>query len=100
MHSLPALYAVWPSPSREISTPEASCSDSATAHAYGVAGSRVVPVTTIGAAPSPRIVSGFSDDCTSMPRHPTRPQAKTRPKVGEAASKSAYWAGTWLGSMA
>src|SRR5699024_1171663 len=58
MQALPRWYAVWPSPSRLRSTPESSWSARATACSYGVAGSRVVPTTRIGAAPLPSIFGG------------------------------------------
>src|ERR1700712_2098294 len=50
-HGLPCWKPVWPSPSRVTSTPDWSWWASATACLYGVAGSRVVPTTTIGGAP-------------------------------------------------
>ena len=41
-----------------MSTPESSWEASACAQASGVAGSRVVPTTTIGGAPAASMVSG------------------------------------------
>src|SRR5688572_14987815 len=94
MHSLPELYAVWPSPSRRRSTADSSCEASASAHFIGVAGSRVVPTTRIGAAPSPRTSIGFSVLLPMDPRHDVSDQAKIEPKVGEASSKAGSSAAT------
>ena len=50
------------------STPESSCLASASAHTSGVAGSRVVPTTMIGAAPSAWIGAGGLPVCTGQLR--------------------------------
>src|SRR4051794_22304653 len=57
MHLL-SPYAVWPSPLRVRRMPDASSFERFTAHWYGVAGSPVVPTTTIGGAPSAWITPG------------------------------------------
>jgi hypothetical protein len=53
--ALPERYPVCPSPLRPSSTPEAGSSGSAYAQRYGMAGSRVVPTTRTGDAPTARI---------------------------------------------
>ena len=83
-----------PSPSRLTSTPDSSWSASATAHSYGVAGSRVVPTTTIGAAPAAVMSRAVSVDFAWMPPQPISPHANTSPKVGEASSNAGIWSGT------
>src|SRR5690348_12596088 len=44
-------YAVWPSPSQVSTCPTPSIEARAAVFSYGVAGSPVVPTTTIGGAP-------------------------------------------------
>src|SRR6478736_10344017 len=85
---------VLPSPSRRSRTPESSWRARATAQANGVAGSRVVPTTTIGAAPFAWIVGTGWSLRGENPRHEVRVQAKTLPKTGEAFSKAGNCDGT------
>src|SRR3954471_3955956 len=94
MQAFPVLYPVWPSPSRRSRTPESSGGARATDQANGVAGSRVVPMTTIGAAPLAWIVgTGWSLRGVN-PRQEVRLQAKTLPKTGEAFSNAGNCDGT------
>ena len=57
-HEFCRMYAVCPSPSWVTRRLSSSWSWSRSAHSYGVAGSRVVPMTRIGAAPFAEIVCG------------------------------------------
>ena len=88
-----------PSPSRVTSTPEASCEASACASSSGVAGSRVVPITTMGGAPAPSTVSRScgTPRAGGQLRQPIMAQANDSPKVGEAFSNSGSRAGTSAG---
>ena len=83
-----------------MSTPDSSWSASASAHSYGVAGSRVVPITTIGGAPDPSISIGFSVDSATCPLQPIKPHAKTSPKVGDASWKAGSSSETSRGATA
>ena len=83
--ALPAPKEVCPSPSRATSTPDSSYSAMATDHSNGVAGSRLVPMTRMGAAPSARISSGSYGDSTGQAPQDRRDHAKSRPNVGEAS---------------
>ena len=58
MHTL-RWCAVCPSPSQVSSAP-GSCRAGLTAQVYGVAGSRVVPITNMGGAPGARAGAGVS----------------------------------------
>ena len=96
MQALSEWYAVCPSPSRVTSTPDSSWEASASASSSGVAGSRVVPITTIGGAPAPSTVSRSrgTSRAGGQLRQPTMLHAKDSPKVGDAFSNSGITAGT------
>src|ERR1700748_927333 len=93
MQVFPVLYAVWPSPLRVSRTPESSWWARSTAQWYGVAGSRVVPITTIGAAPRARMSGTFSSLRGVNPWHDVRLHANTLPHTGDAFSNAADWPG-------
>ena len=69
---------------------------SASAHFSGVAGSRLVPSTRIGAAPSPRMSAAPRSTSPRCRGTPVIAQAKIRPKVGEASSKAGKSDGTFV----
>src|SRR5262249_20788531 len=83
-HELPRRYAVWPSPSYVSSVAEESWEARACAHAYGVAGSRMVPTTRIGAAPAAVMVCGRPVALTGQYAQARSPQARPEPNTGDA----------------
>ena len=54
-----------------------------TAYSYGVAGSPVVPITTIGRAPAPSTVGGGGADATGQSTQ-VRSAPPSRPSTGAA----------------
>jgi lysophospholipase L1-like esterase len=70
---LPTLKPVCPSPSRVISRPDSSSAASPCAHFNGVAGSRVVPMTTIGGAPAACRATVCCPLCTGQFEHVDSP---------------------------
>src|SRR6478609_10765011 len=79
---LERAYAVCPSPSQVIRVALLSCSRSRTEFSYGVAGSRVVPTTTIGPLPSAVIRWGLPTALIGQSPHCCPPQAMSGPQVG------------------
>ncbi len=76
----------------EESWPARAC-----AQRYGVAGSRVVPTTTMGAAPFASIRRGSPVACTGQYAQFSEAQARPSPKTGDAFSKSGNALRTWSG---
>src|SRR5262249_60220994 len=87
-HDLPIRYAVCPSPFQPSSMPDFRSLASALAHWNGVAGSRVVPTTRIGGAPSPRSrTSGAAR--AGQEAHGTPPPLIPAPHRGRAPAPTA-----------
>ena len=77
--------------------PEESWAARDWAHLYGVAGSRVVPTTRIGAAPFASMRCGAPVALTGQYAQFRLDQAKPSPKTGEACSKEGSAAVTSVG---
>src|SRR5205814_5371507 len=74
-------YAVCPSPCQVTTCPTPSMFASLAVCSYGVAGSLVVPTTTIGGAPT-AVPVGYGSCLAGQTAHEIRPIASEAPKMG------------------
>src|SRR3954454_567772 len=74
-------YAVWPSPSQVSTCPVPSIEARSAVFSYGVAGSPVVPTTTIGGAPA-AAPAGYGSRLPGQRAHGIMPSASGAPNSG------------------